>query len=267
MKQAVFPFAVFLFCLTFPAAVPAARAEDGAGAALAENLLASGEPAAAALEYRRLAAECPDDAGAARLLLKAAGAYAEAGDAAREAKMLDQSEELDPAPSLLRTLLRADAAEREGDWLSAALWAEEAAAEGADTRGAAAADWLMGGDEAGARRMAAGDEGRLRAIDAWKARGRKKPWLGGLLGVVPGMGYAYSGEWGNALRSVFLNGLFIWAMVETAEEDQWALFAASAFFEMTWWTGSIYGGLDSAHRWNARSLNDTAEILRNGTAE
>jgi hypothetical protein len=246
------------------AVLPAARAEDVAGLALAEGLAASGEPIAAALEYRRMAAECADDAEAAQLLLKAAAAYGEAGDAAREAKMLDQSEELDPSPSLLRTLLRADAAEREGDWLSAALWAEEAAADGADTRGAAAADWLLGGDAAAARRMAAGDEGRTRAIDAWEARGRKRPWLGGVLGIVPGLGYAYSGEWGNALRSLVLNGLFAWAMVETAEEDQWALFAVSAFFETTWWTGSIYGGLDAAHRWNARSLDTAADLLRNG---
>jgi hypothetical protein len=249
------------------AVLPTARAEDETGLALAERFAASGEPAAAALEYRRMAVECDDDAEAAQLLLKAAEAYAAAGDAAREAKMLDQSEERDPAPSLARTLLRADAAERERDWLSAALWAEEAVTAGAaDARGAAAADYLLGGDAAGARRMAADDESRLRAIDAWEARGRKRPWLGGLLGIVPGMGYAYSGEWGNALRSIFLNGLFIWAMVETADEEQWALFAVSTFFEATWWTGSIYGGLDSAHRWNKRSLNDTAEILRGGPA-
>ena len=35
----------------------------------------------------------------------------------------------------------------------------------------------------------------------------KKPWLGGVLGLVPGLGYVYSGEYANAARSLILNGL------------------------------------------------------------
>ena len=80
--------------------------------------------------------------------------------------------------------------------------------------------------------------------------------------MVPGMGYAYSGEWANALRSLLLNGLFAWAMAETAEDDEWALFGVCTFFEITWYSGSIYGGIDAAHRWNERRGAETERVLR-----
>ena len=84
------------------------------------------------------------------------------------------------------------------------------------------------------------------------------------MGVVPGLGYAYSGEWGNALRSLILNGIFGWALVETAEEDQWGLFAVCAFLETTWWSGSIYGGVDAARRWNRREADEAAAAAQGG---
>ncbi|MBN1558006.1 MAG: membrane protein insertion efficiency factor YidD [Lentisphaerae bacterium] len=107
----------------------------------------------------------------------------------------------------------------------------------------------------------------LDAHDAWLCGGpatplseimetappaRRSPRLGGILGLVPGLGYAYSGEYANALRSLLLNGIFIWGMVETAGEEQWGGFAVISFFELTWYSGSIYGGIDAAHRFNAR---------------
>ena len=94
----------------------------------------------------------------------------------------------------------------------------------------------------------------LHAPDSWT------------LGLVPGLGYAYSGEWGNMVRSMVLNGLFGWAMYECADRDEWGLFAVATFFELTWYTGSVYGGVDAAHRYNRERLEDAAAALR-GTRE
>ena len=79
---------------------------------------------------------------------------------------------------------------------------------------------------------------------------------------MPGLGYAYSGEWANATRSFLLNGIFIWAMAQSAHEDEWGVFAACTFLELTWYSGSIYGGIDAAHRWNERQLDEVAVELR-----
>ena len=102
----------------------------------------------------------------------------------------------------------------------------------------------------------AGDLAGARAAVEGYAGGRdKRPWVGGVLGLVPGLGYVYSGEFANGARSLILNGLFIWGMVETAEREQWAAFSVLTFFEFTWYSGSIYGGVDAAHRYNQRRLD------------
>jgi len=83
-----------------------------------------------------------------------------------------------------------------------------------------------------------------------------------VLGLVPGLGYAYSGEYANAVRSLILNSLFIWGMVEAAEHEEWGIFAVVTFGEITWYSGSIYGGLDAAHRRNRRRLESALTDVR-----
>jgi hypothetical protein len=94
----------------------------------------------------------------------------------------------------------------------------------------------------------------LTALSSYTRERDKSPRLGGWLGLVPGLGYAYSREYANALRSLLLNGIFIFGMIQTGEDDQWGAFGVITFFEISWYTGSIYGGVDSAHRYNLRRL-------------
>jgi hypothetical protein len=78
---------------------------------------------------------------------------------------------------------------------------------------------------------------------------------------VPGAGYWYSGEVANGFRSLILNGLFLAAMAYAAEEDHWGAFAGLAFFEITWYSGSIYGGIDAAHRYNRRGVESCVDDI------
>ncbi|NQT91924.1 MAG: hypothetical protein HQ559_04115, partial [Lentisphaerae bacterium] len=118
---------------------------------------------------------------------------------------------------------------------------------------------LLRGDLDGAREallIVQGDTSEeLAAIEKYAARGNRIPWVGGVLGIIPGLGYLYSGEYSNAARSLLLNSIFIYAMTHTASEEQWGAFAALTFFELTWYTGSIYGGIDAAHRYNRDRLD------------
>ena len=252
-------------------AADGSEASLGPSLSLADEFLAAGEAAAAALEYRRLEADTdPADVelrGA--LLLAAADAYRADGAWDRMGRVLDRIESeaglrgpIDPEVVLLR-LCRSEGTK---EWASAAEWGETLAEmartpeEGAAASRIAAANWLRAGSPAYAR-MATDDPDALAAIARWEAGKDKSPRIGGLLGIIPGMGYAYSGEYGNMMRSIFLNGIFVWAMVETAEEDQWALFSVASFFELTWFTGSIYGGIDAAHRANDERLNAAASDI------
>ena len=242
-------------------------------AQLALQLDAEGQRDAAAVEFRRLALAETDAEGSARWLWLAAHEYAQAGQWERSNQMLDRAE--DAAPQVLSipvAWLRAENALLEKDWTSAAfhfdslqLKADADAVREFAARGAAAAR-LREKDAAGARQALAGAPGDLAsaraAIDRYAGRRDKKPWLGGVLGLVPGLGYVYSGEYANAARSIILNSLFIWGMVETADDDQWALFSVLTFAEFTWYSGSIYGGIDAAHRHNERRLDGAVAEIR-----
>ena len=276
----------FLIPILFAAAIAAGETPAVAGGAggaeppdrlapslaLAEEFLSSGDGSAAALEYRRLEADAdPADAELrGSLLLAAADAYRADGAWDRMGRVLDRAES-DSAVrrSVDDELLHLRMVRSEGlrEWASAAEWGETFAesrrdpAESARVSRLAAADWLLAGSPAEARR-ATDDPAALAALDRWERGSDRSPTVGGILGLVPGLGYAYSGEWGNAFRSIFLNGLFGWAMYECADHDEWGLFAVTTFFELTWYTGSIYGGVDAAHRYNRERLEDAARDIR-----
>ena len=72
----------------------------------------------------------------------------------------------------------------------------------------------------------------------------------------------YSGEYGNATRSLILNGLFVFGMIQTADDESWGAFSCLTLFELAWHTGSIYGGVDAAHRYNRHRLDETIEVIR-----
>lgn len=244
----------------------AAAAATADPARLAQALLKEGRPEAAAIEFRRLALEADSPEQAARWYWWAAQAYAAAGQWEASNRMLDRSEDAAPdtlaAPTMWR---RAENALAERDWPAAAFYFDSLRLKSEDdswrqfaVRGAVFAH-LRQKNLADARRAAAdlppaAAEKTRATIDHYARQADKKPWIGGVLGLVPGLGYAYSGEFSNAARSLILNSLFIWGMAETAEEEQWGLFAVLAFGEFTWYSGSIYGGIDAAHRHNQRRL-------------
>ncbi|MBM4152501.1 MAG: hypothetical protein FJ220_03135 [Kiritimatiellaceae bacterium] len=101
----------------------------------------------------------------------------------------------------------------------------------------------------------------LAAVDQYESAPRKSPTVGGLLGIFPGAGYWYSGEIANGFRSLILNSLFMYGMYGTAEENLWGAFGVITFFEATWYSGSIYGGVGAAHRYNKRQLEQCVDEL------
>jgi len=267
--------AAVLLCFALSARSGSAGDPHALTRQLARQLVEDGSFGAAAVEYRRLAlsAEQPDHRAA--YYWAAAYAYWRNGEPERTAAMLDRAEQDSTRVSAESLLLRAESslAARKPDaatfylrtllagptpGLSTGFLRRRMAhATLRSTRSAAQAiEWLDAAPGLRDRAVAS-----LRSY----ASGRdKSPRLGGLLGIVPGLGYAYSGEFANALRSFILNGLFLFAMVDTAENDQWGAFAALSFFELTWYSGSIYGGADAAHRYNRRRLDRCLEAVDEG---
>ncbi len=243
---------------------------------LAAELASEGDHAGAAVEYRRLAlaADHPDPQGG--YYWAAAHEYWRDGRPDDAERMLDRAENLGGGIGVPALLLRAENAEAARDLRGAAFHWQTVlgGTAGAEARRFAARRLAMAELRSGdaqaalaALEMSPGDEreGRM-ALARYRSGNDRRPWVGGLLGLVPGLGHAYSGEYASGARSLILNGLFIWAMTWSAREDQWGAFAVAGFFELTWYGGSVYGGIDAAHRFNRRRLEEAAEEIGGGAA-
>ncbi|MFU8779995.1 MAG: tetratricopeptide repeat protein [Kiritimatiellia bacterium] len=253
-------------------AVDAAPALGTPGSSLALTLQAEGHPRSAAIEWRRLALHAPDPDARASYYWAAAYQYLQADDPALAEKMLDAAENAswDIEPQAL--LLRAQAASQRNDRNTAQFYwrsikrAKPTPEAERMARQRLATYAIQAGDLPQARTLLlqspANETHALEALAQFEQGHDKSPRVGGLLGMIPGLGYAYAGEYANAFRSLILNSIFIYGMVDTAQKDQWGAFAAITFFELTWYSGSIYGGIDASHRYNQHRRNQLYEDIQ-----
>ena len=85
----------------------------------------------------------------------------------------------------------------------------------------------------------------------------KNPTKAGILsGILPGLGHAYCNRYKDGTVALLLNGLTIWASLEAFDEDLDVLGGALMFLELGWYTGTIYGAVNSAHKYNRKVRND-----------
>ena len=91
----------------------------------------------------------------------------------------------------------------------------------------------------------------------------KSPTNAGVLaGLLPGLGHAYAGRYKSAIVSFLLNGLFIWATVESFHRDHNVLGAALAVVETGWYAGNIYGAVNATHKYNRKMQDDFRKSLK-----
>lgn len=242
--------------------------------ALARKFVTEGRYGDAAMEFRRAAMDEPEALRRGGLYWAAAYSYWRAGEDSLTLRMLDRAEDQTTELATEAILLRAEA-ELTQARIDRARFYFENVANGKGEQGARsfanrrlAGIALLENDLQTAKdriRLADPDASReVDAIERYAAGHDKSPALGGLLGIIPGLGYVYSGEYANAARCMILNGLFIYGLVNTADHEQWGAFSAIAFFELTWYTGSIYGGIDSAHRFNENRLSESIRAVQSG---
>ncbi len=240
----------------------------------AVQLARDGRREESAIEFRRLAMTAGDGAARSAYGWAAAFQYWTNRQYDLADRVLDRAEDDLSGRPAETALLRGELAMGREDWDQATFFLTSAGEHSPTgmlktyTSRRLAEARLRRGDIAGARdQLAAPEQSEgLRAIDSYAAGRDKKPWLGGVLGLIPGAGYAYSGEYANAARSAILNGLFMFGMWSTADHEQWGGFAVISFFELTWYTGSVYGGVDAAHRYNQGRLDDCTDAITGGAS-
>ncbi len=240
---------------------------------LASELLAEQDYTLAAVEFRRFAMESPKPASQSSAYLYAGYAYLMNHSYVSAGEMLDRAESTDAssAYSAELILLNAENARMANDTDTALYFYDALTAESDQSAfqtfslRRSAAIHLARGDPGAAQQnleRSPVDESRsLQALETYANGKEKSPLAGGLWGLIPGAGYWYSGEIANGFRSLILNSLFIYGMVDTAQDDQWGAFAIISFFELTWYSGSIYGGVDAAHRYNRDRLDSAVHAI------
>jgi TolA-binding protein/TM2 domain-containing membrane protein YozV len=91
---------------------------------------------------------------------------------------------------------------------------------------------------------------------------KKRPYLAGMLSIVPGLGQVYCDRYRDATLSFIVNGMIGWAAWESFDHDQPALGTLISFFGMGFYFGNIYGAINSAHKYNRRIENQWVKQLK-----
>ena len=88
-------------------------------------------------------------------------------------------------------------------------------------------------------------------------------YAGVMAGIVPGLGHVYVSRYKDAIVAFLLNGLFIWATIESFHQDHNVLGGILGFFELGWYAGNIYSAVNVTHKWNRKVRDDFRKGLEN----
>ena len=93
----------------------------------------------------------------------------------------------------------------------------------------------------------------VSAIEELPHLPRKSPRLAGFLAaVIPGAGHLYTGEKKQALFTFFTNALLIFGTYEAFNRDLYVAGGFLSIFALNYYSGNIFGALNSAHKYNRR---------------
>ncbi len=80
----------------------------------------------------------------------------------------------------------------------------------------------------------------------------RSPLLAGILGVVPGLGYAYTGAWQTALSSLLTNAILLGAAYELSEKHLYFSAVSVGAVGLGFYLGNIYGSANAAAKRNKK---------------
>jgi len=91
---------------------------------------------------------------------------------------------------------------------------------------------------------------------------QKNPVTAGILSLIPGGGYLYCGRTQDALIAFFFTSAFMVGAVESFDEDLYALGGMMSLVGLGFYSGSIYGGISSAHKFNQAKRSEFLQQLK-----
>ncbi|MCP4110420.1 MAG: tetratricopeptide repeat protein [Desulfobacteraceae bacterium] len=94
---------------------------------------------------------------------------------------------------------------------------------------------------------------------------RKSPWTAGFLSIIPGGGYLYCERYHDAMIAFLVNSVMGYAAYEAFDDGHYALGGLIGFIEMGFYSGNIYGAVNSTHKYNRNKQKHFIEKLKKNT--
>lgn len=91
---------------------------------------------------------------------------------------------------------------------------------------------------------------------------QKSPVAAGILSLIPGGGYLYCERYQDALIAFFFTGAFIYGAVESFDQELYALGGMMSLVGLGFYSGSIYGGISRAHKFNQAKKSEFVQQLK-----
>jgi putative component of membrane protein insertase Oxa1/YidC/SpoIIIJ protein YidD len=104
-------------------------------------------------------------------------------------------------------------------------------------------------------------ETNLGILDQRLPLRHKSPTTAGLLSIVPGAGYAYTGHTQTAISAFLLNGLLGYATYSSIDNGNYGLGILTGIFNLAFYIGNISGAVRSAHRFNDNQWRSVVNSL------
>lgn len=93
----------------------------------------------------------------------------------------------------------------------------------------------------------------------------KSPALAGVLSIIPGAGYAYTGHKQTAITAFLVNGLIAYATYTNFKNENYGMGILTGVFNLSFYFGNIYGASKSAKRFNEQNRKSTINKLEFNT--
>lgn len=100
-----------------------------------------------------------------------------------------------------------------------------------------------------------------RALEGESLAYKNPATAGVLAGILPGLGHSYVGRHKDGAVALLLNGLFIWAALESFHQDHEVLGGILSFLEIGWYSGNIYSAVNASHKLNRKLRSDFLDSL------
>ena len=99
-------------------------------------------------------------------------------------------------------------------------------------------------------------------IKGLAAMPRKNPVTAGILSLIPGGGYLYCGRTQDALIAFLFTGAFAAGAAESFDQDLYVLGGMMSLAGLGFYSGSMYGGISSAHKFNQAKKSEFVQQLK-----